>query len=156
MPLIANVTNVVERPLYLPRLAAESLTPVDPNQTVVTNPTLGISVTLPAQTAINDADGTEFTGQISISEVPQASGTAIKYKPVSLGLRSRGPVRLSAWKWQQKSATFFKKFSAFDASGGQGTAQRCQMGQILFFPAAYVSDFALYVRVPRRTVRPEV
>lgn len=65
-------TEMISEPFYMPRLAAESLTPVDPNQTtVVTNPTLGVTLTVPPGTAINEADGTPFTGQISISLVPR-------------------------------------------------------------------------------------
>ena len=69
--LIANVENVIERPIYLPRIAANSLTTVDPNTTtLVDNAVLGISLTVPPHTAMNE-DGTEFTGQLSISLVPQ-------------------------------------------------------------------------------------
>ena len=68
--LIANVENVIERPIYLPRIAANSLTTVDPNTTtLVDNAVLGISLTVPPHTAMNE-DGTEFTGQLSISLVP--------------------------------------------------------------------------------------
>jgi len=70
--LIAKVTNTIERPLFLPRIAVESLTQVDPGAvTMVTNPTLEITLTVPAHTAKNP-DGTDFTGQLSISPVPQA------------------------------------------------------------------------------------
>ncbi len=71
-PLVINVTNIVERPFYLPRLAAESLTTVDPLvETIVNNPTLGIDLSIAAGNAINDSDGQPFTGQVSISEVPR-------------------------------------------------------------------------------------
>ncbi len=67
--LIAGVTNVVERPFFLPRIAQESLTPVDPNATtMVENPTLGITMEVPPHMAKNQ-DGSDFTGQLSISEV---------------------------------------------------------------------------------------
>jgi RHS repeat-associated protein len=72
-----NVANIVERPFTLPRIATESLTTVDPAQiTVVNNPTLGISITVPANTAFNQ-DGTPFTGQLSISEVPRDLAPAV-------------------------------------------------------------------------------
>ena len=71
-PLVTNVTNIVERPFYLPRLASESLTTVDPARTTnVEHPTLSITLSIAAGNAINDADGQPFTGQISISEVPR-------------------------------------------------------------------------------------
>jgi len=70
--LVQNVTNRVERPFYLPQLATESLTPVVPGQsTVVNNPTLGITLTVEPGAAVNDADGTPFTGSLSIREVPR-------------------------------------------------------------------------------------
>ena len=69
--LIANVENIIERPIYLPRIATASLTTVDPNTTtLVENAELGISLTVPPHTAMNE-DGTEFTGQLSISLVPK-------------------------------------------------------------------------------------
>ena len=69
--LIANVENVIERPIYLPRIAANSLTTIDPNTTTqVENAELGISLTVPPHTAMNE-NGTEFTGQLSISLVPK-------------------------------------------------------------------------------------
>ena len=68
--LIANVTNVVTRPFYLPRIDASSITPVVPGSpTTVTNATLGITMTVPADTAKN-LDGSDYTGVLSISEVP--------------------------------------------------------------------------------------
>ena len=74
--LIANVTNVVDRPFFLPRIDSGSLTTVDPNATtVVNNPTLGTTMSFPPNTAKNP-DGTNFTGQISISEVPEGLAPA--------------------------------------------------------------------------------
>ncbi len=70
-PLIAAVDNVIERPIYLPRLAAASLTTVDPDaETVVSNDTLGVSIHVPPHTAKAE-DGSDFTGQLSISLVPR-------------------------------------------------------------------------------------
>lgn len=69
--LIAGVMNVVDRPFYLPRLAAESLTTVNPNaDTAVSNPTLKISMVVPPNTARSE-DGNLFSGQLSISPVPE-------------------------------------------------------------------------------------
>ena len=74
--LIEGVRNVVDRPFFLPRIASESLTPVLPGQyTVVTNPSLGVTLSIPPHTARN-ADGTDFTASLSISEVPQALAPA--------------------------------------------------------------------------------
>ena len=70
--LIAGVTTVVDRPFYLPRIAAASLTTVDPNSTtIVMNQALGVTLEIPANTARAD-DGLPFEGQVSISEVPGA------------------------------------------------------------------------------------
>ncbi|MBI3661256.1 hypothetical protein HY230_12400 [Candidatus Acetothermia bacterium] len=74
--LIERVTNVVDRPFFLPRIAMESLTRVDPNTTtVVTNPTLNTTMRVPPNTAKNP-DGTNFMGQLSISPVPQGLAPA--------------------------------------------------------------------------------
>ncbi|MDA2919342.1 PKD domain-containing protein [Desulfobacterota bacterium AH_259_B03_O07] len=70
LELIPDVTNNIDRPIFLPRIDSSSLTTVDPaNTTVVTNPNLGVSLTIPPNTAKNP-DGTDFTGDLSISEVP--------------------------------------------------------------------------------------
>ena len=69
--LIADVNNVVGRPFFLPRIDVTSLTPVIPTTfTTVTNPGLGVSITVPPNTAKNP-DGTNFTGDLSISLVPR-------------------------------------------------------------------------------------
>ncbi|MGE3298223.1 MAG: RHS repeat-associated core domain-containing protein [Porticoccaceae bacterium] len=70
-PLEAHVLNVVERPFYLPRLDAATLTTVDPVlTTTVHSAALGITLTVAPHTAKN-ADGSDFTGQLSISPVPE-------------------------------------------------------------------------------------
>jgi len=74
--LIAGVDNVVDRPFFLPRIAAESITPTNPNFfTTVTNPTLGVTLTVPPGTA-KDENGNDFTGELSISEVPRGLAPA--------------------------------------------------------------------------------
>ncbi|VAX36613.1 T1SS secreted agglutinin RTX, partial [hydrothermal vent metagenome] len=84
--LMASVENIIERPLYLPRIATESLTPVDPNTTtIVTNPTLGISIEVPPNTAKNE-DGSDFTGSLSISEVPEGLAPAAMPENLQPGL----------------------------------------------------------------------
>jgi RHS repeat-associated protein len=68
--LEANVNNLVERPFFLPRIDADSLTSVDPTQTTqVINAALGVMLEVPPHTAKN-LDGSDFTGSLSISEVP--------------------------------------------------------------------------------------
>lgn len=68
--IIAGITNGVDRPFYLPRIDPDSLTPVDPTiATNVENPNLEILMAVPAYTAL-DEDGSYFTGDLSISDVP--------------------------------------------------------------------------------------
>ena len=74
--LINEGANVITRPIYLPRIATSSLTPIDPAaDTVVTNSELGISLTVFAGSAV-DESGNLFTGELSISEVPLALAPA--------------------------------------------------------------------------------
>jgi len=69
------VANVIERPFFLPRIDASSLTQVNPNSTtVVNNAGIGVSITVPPHTAM--MGDTEFTGQLSISEVPEGLAPA--------------------------------------------------------------------------------
>lgn len=68
--MVQNVVNQEERPFFLPRIDADSVTQVNPTQTtVVNNPNLRITMTVPPNTAKN-ADGTPFVGELSISQVP--------------------------------------------------------------------------------------
>lgn len=68
--------NNVQRPFYLPRIDASSLTTIDPARTtVVENPNLGISMTVVAGSAMAE-DGQLFDGQLSISEVPDGLAPA--------------------------------------------------------------------------------
>ena len=82
--LIEQVTNMVDRPFFLPQNDPNSqilvngspVSQVDPTTTtVVTNPALGVTLTVPAHTAKNP-DGTDYTGPLSISEVPDALAPA--------------------------------------------------------------------------------
>ncbi|MGR9071590.1 MAG: RHS repeat-associated core domain-containing protein [Gammaproteobacteria bacterium] len=102
-PLIAHVENIQERPFFLPRIAVNSLTLVDPElETVVANAELGVTLTVPAHTAINP-DGSEFTGQLSISLVPKGFepanmpaeldfGQLVTIQPVGLEFASPVPI----------------------------------------------------------------
>ncbi len=84
--VIAAGANVVERPFFLPRIDASSLTTIDPAQnTVVTNSNLNVSLTVLADSAKNQ-DGTDFTGQISISEVPRGFAPAELPEAIDPGL----------------------------------------------------------------------
>ena len=72
LTLVQNVVNQEERPFFLPRIDADSVTQVNPTETtVVNNPNLGITLTVVPNTAMN-ADGTPFVGELSVSEVPLA------------------------------------------------------------------------------------
>ena len=69
--LIAHANNVIYRPFTLPRLAVASQTPINPTETAeVDNTNISVKMTVAAGTAVNKADGTPFTGELSISEVP--------------------------------------------------------------------------------------
>ena len=80
--IVEGIANIVERPFYMPRLNVESLTPVNPNaSTKVENKTLRVSIAVPPHTAMMGED--EFTGELSISDVPEALAPATL--PVNLG-----------------------------------------------------------------------
>lgn len=83
--IVGGIDNVVERPFYLPRIAAVSLTTVDPiSTTVVENPDLAITLTVAPHTAILGED--EFTGELSISEVPEGLAPAALPENLDPGL----------------------------------------------------------------------
>ncbi|MGR9099877.1 MAG: PKD domain-containing protein, partial [Gammaproteobacteria bacterium] len=102
-PLIDHVENVQERPFFLPRIAVDSLTPVDPDlETVVANAELGVTLTVPPHTAKNP-DGSDFDGQLSISLVPKGFepanmpaeldfGQLITIQPVGLDFAAPVPI----------------------------------------------------------------
>ncbi|MFN7963155.1 MAG: RHS repeat-associated core domain-containing protein [Thermoanaerobaculia bacterium] len=72
LEVLPGTANVIDRPFYLPRIDPASLTQVDPAQTtVVTNPNLGVSLTLPPGVARAPGGGL-FTGQLSVSQVPSS------------------------------------------------------------------------------------
>ncbi len=98
--------NNITRPFYLPRIDATSLTTINPAQdTVVTNPGLGISMTVLAGTAL-DEEGNLFAGELSISEVPGAlapaalpaflqPGLLITIQPVGVTFSTPAPITFS-------------------------------------------------------------
>jgi len=76
--LIAGVTNVIERPIYLPRIdSAGGGTVTLGEPTTIINVALGVTMVIPANTAKNE-DNSNFSGVIYISEVPVA------FAPVAL------------------------------------------------------------------------
>lgn len=101
--LIAGVTNVIDRPFFLPRIAAESLTTVDPNvTTTVVNETLGTTLEVAPHTAKDEA-GNDFTGELSISIVPDSlapaalpeelePGLAVTIQPVGVTFSQPAPI----------------------------------------------------------------
>lgn len=85
IPIEDGVNNVT-RPFFLPRIDSSSLTTVNPAlTTVVTNSNINVSITLPPNSAKN-ADGTDFIGQISISEVPRGFAPAELPEEIDPGL----------------------------------------------------------------------
>ena len=84
--LIPNVENIEDRPFFMPREDASSLTQVVPvAPATVINSSLGIALEVPANTAKNP-DGSQFTGQISISEVPRDLAPAAMPEVLDPGL----------------------------------------------------------------------
>ena len=84
--LLDGANNVVERPFFLPRVAAESLTTVNPAQTTtVENPTLDIQMQVAPFSAQGEG-GVDFSGQLSISPVPEALAPAALPEELDPGL----------------------------------------------------------------------
>ena len=104
VPVIPNANRIVERPFYLPRIDTSGEAIVDPAQTtVVENAGIGVSMTLAPGTA-KAADGSDYAGPISISQVPGSIAPAalpteldpellITIQPV--GITFDPPVRLT-------------------------------------------------------------
>ena len=68
--IVKNVHNRPFRDYMLPRIAAESMAMVEPDEmTMVQNTEIGVSMMIPAQTAMN-MDGSMYSGPLSISMVP--------------------------------------------------------------------------------------
>lgn len=83
---VAHAINRLDRPVYLPRIDAGSITPVTGGATtVVTNARLGVTLTVSAGAAVNP-DGTPYTGTLSISEVPRGFAPATLPDTVDPGL----------------------------------------------------------------------
>ena len=68
--IIANVANFIDRPIYLMRIDTTGEAEVDPaSTTVINNTNLNVTLTIPPNT-VKDENGNDYTGMISISEVP--------------------------------------------------------------------------------------
>ena len=79
-------TNDELRPFYLPRIESDSLTTVDPGQvTVVRNDRMQITLTAAAG-SVRDEAGALFTGQLSISEVPESLAPAALPEDMGQGM----------------------------------------------------------------------
>ncbi len=101
--IIDAVNNNVSRPFFIPRIDASSLTTVDPNvTTIVDNLNLGVSFEVAPQTAKNE-DGSLFTGDLSISIVPDGLAPAampdefdpamlITIQPVGVSFTTPAPI----------------------------------------------------------------
>ena len=84
--LMANVENVIDRPVYLPRIDTSGAAMVDPaTTTVVANTAIGVTVTVPPNTAKNE-DGTDFTGQLSVSSLPPELAPAALPEAIEPGM----------------------------------------------------------------------
>ena len=68
--IIQGAPNVISRPFFLPRIdVSSSTTVVADEDTEVVNTALGVELSIPSNAIVND-DGTTFTGNITVSEVP--------------------------------------------------------------------------------------
>ena len=81
LTLISAVTNVIDRPVFLPRIDPAGTVFIDAASTTTTmveNPPIGVSLEVPPDTAFMDDGMTEFEGEMSISEVP------LEFAPMAL------------------------------------------------------------------------
>ncbi|MEM9385516.1 MAG: hypothetical protein AAGA68_10675 [Pseudomonadota bacterium] len=84
--VLVDGANQIDRPFYLPRVNGDSLTTVNPAvDTVVTNAEIGVSLTVFAGSA-RDQEGNLFSGQLSISEVPDGLAPAALPEDLEPGL----------------------------------------------------------------------
>lgn len=101
--IIANVTNIVDRPLYIMAIDKAGETGVNPNvQTVVNNPNINVTVTIPPNTVLDD-NGQLYAGPISVSPVPEEFTPAalpdtldpsrvLTIQPMGLTFRNPAPI----------------------------------------------------------------
>ncbi len=74
LPIQDGVTNRIERPFSLPRLSTEGVTVVPGQSTFVSNSAVGVTLTAAPDSVF--LNGQPFTGEISISEVPEGLAPA--------------------------------------------------------------------------------
>ena len=103
--IIGNVTNVINRPIYLMRIDNTGEVEVDPNNTtILDNKNLGITLTIPPNT-VKDQNGNNYSDMLSISEVPPnftpASlpgnldpGMVVSIQPMGLTFDTPAPITL--------------------------------------------------------------
>ncbi|MEZ4726002.1 MAG: RHS repeat-associated core domain-containing protein [Caldilineaceae bacterium] len=101
--IVANVTNIVDRPLYIMAIDKAGETQVNPNaQTVVNNPNINVTVSIPANTVLDD-NGQLYNGPISVSPVPDEFTPAalpdnldpsrvLTIQPMGLTFRNPAPI----------------------------------------------------------------
>lgn len=102
--IVANVTNIVDRPLYIMAIDKAGETAVKANTpTVVNNRNISVTVTIPANAVVDDK-GQLYTGPISVSPVPPEFTPAalpdnldpsrvLTIQPMGLTFRSPAPIR---------------------------------------------------------------
>jgi RHS repeat-associated protein len=101
--IVASVTNIVDRPLYIMAIDKAGETQVNPNaQTVVKNPNINVTVTIPPNTVLDD-NGQAYRGPISVSPVPDEFTPAalpdtldpsrvLTIQPMGLTFRNPAPI----------------------------------------------------------------
>lgn len=101
--IVANVTNIVDRPLYIMAIDKAGETGVNPNtQTVVKNPNINVTVSIPPNT-VQDDNGQLYNGPISVSPVPEQFTPAalpdtldpsrvLTIQPMGLTFRNPAPI----------------------------------------------------------------
>ncbi|MFZ4660948.1 MAG: RHS repeat-associated core domain-containing protein [Caldilineaceae bacterium] len=101
--IVASVTNIVDRPLYIMAIDKAGETAVNPNaQTVVKNPNINVTVTIPPNTVLDD-NGQVYRGPISVSPVPDEFTPAalpdtldpsrvLTIQPMGLTFRNPAPI----------------------------------------------------------------
>ena len=94
--LIEGVTNVIDRPFFLPRVDTSSITQVNPNTTtVVTNANLGVTLRVEPNSA--RLGGAGYAGPLSVSLVPEALAPAALPEDLGFGfLITLQPVEIIA------------------------------------------------------------
>jgi RHS repeat-associated protein len=128
--LIANVANMIDRPIYIMAIDIQGETQLDPTKTViVNNPNISTTLTIPPRTVLND-QGALYAGPISVSEVPADftpsslpsnldPGMVVTIQPMGLTFNRPAPITLpnvdnlppgsevDIWSMDHETARFF-------------------------------------------------